>query len=182
MKTSKINTCFGLIYCAIAILLFPMNSYAQETGISPREQAKRVHAAKEIMEKANYCALVTLDTSGHPQVRIMDPLSPGEDLVVWLGTKKNSRKVNEIRNDPRVSLYYEAPDGNGYVVIKGDAKLTDAPEKIDTHWKDAWDEFYPDKYTTCMLIQVIPKRLEVVSYSHGIVGSSKTWAVPFVEF
>lgn len=172
-------------WALILIVIFvsgPSGIRAQNTVTSVNERDTLIKAAKELMEASRYCALITLDSSGHPQVRTMDPFGPSEDMVVWMGTNASSRKVGEIRADSRVSLYYEAPDGSGYVVIQGNAHLTDDPEHTERYWKKEWGEFYPDKDSSFLLIRVIPKKLEIISYSHGISGSSETWAVPFVEF
>ena len=172
----------GAVIFSALIFACPLRIWAQDTELTHYERDSLVATAKEIMETTRYCGLITLDRSGHPQVRTMDPFSPDEDMVVWLGTNINSRKVSEIRNDSRVTLYYEAPDGGGYVVIQGNAHLIDDPEMKKNYWKDEWDLFYPDKNSTFMLIRVIPKKLEIISYAHGITGSSKTWAVPYIEF
>jgi general stress protein 26 len=156
--------------------------WAQDIEVTNYERDTLISAAKEIMGATRYCALITLDKYGHPQVRTMDPFSPNEDMVVRLGTNINSRKVREIRNDSRVTLYYEAPNGAGYVVIQGKAYIIDDPEKTGKYWKEEWDDFYPDKNSTYTLIEVIPEILEIIYYKHGITGSSKTWTVPHIEF
>lgn len=172
----------GSIILSIAILMCPLGTRAQDDEFTQYERDTLVAAAIEIMETARYCALITLDESGHPQARTMDPFLPEEDMVVWLGTNTNSRKVHEIQLDSRVTLYYEAPGGNGYVVIRGNGFLMDDPELIEQYWKEEWEQFYPDKYSTFTLIKVIPKKLEIISYAYGITGSSMTWAVPYMEF
>jgi general stress protein 26 len=182
MKKYIRNTSAGSIIFSALMLIFPLGIWAQDTELTNYERDTLITAAKEIMESTRYCALITLDKSGHPQVRTMDPFPPDEDLVVWLGTNNNSRKVKEIRNDSRVTLYYEAPNGTGYVVIQGIAFLLDDPEKKVKYWKEEWDSFYPDKNSTYTLIKVIPEKLEVINYKHSITGSSKTWTVPHVEF
>lgn len=171
----------SIIFSAI-MLLCPLGIWAQDTELTNYERDTLIIAAKEIMETTRYCALITLDLSGHPQVRQMDPFSPDDDMVVWLGTNINSRKVREIRYDSRVTLYYEAPNGSGYVVIQGNAYVIDDPEIKGKYWKEEWDTFYPDKSSTYTLIKVIPEKLEIIYYKHGITGSSKTWAVPYIEF
>ena len=178
LKYASIRT----IIFSVVILLCPLRVWGQDTEFKDYQRDTLIVAAKEIMETSGYCALITLDKSGYPQVRTMDPFSPDEDLVVWLGTNKNSRKVREIRNDSRVTLYYEAPNGGGYVVVQGNASLIDDPEVKQKYWKEEWGDFYPDKNSTYLLIKVFPKKLEIISYRHGITGSTKTWAVPFVEF
>lgn len=182
MKKYLRDASVGSIIFFVIILLCPLRIWAQDTEVTTYERDTLISAAKEIMETTRYCALITLDKSGHPQVRTMDPFSPNEDMVVWLGTNKNSRKVSEIRIDSRVTLYYEAPNGSGYVVIQGMAYLIDNSEKIRKYWKEEWDSFYPDKNSTYTLIKVIPEKLEIIYYKRGITGASKTWTVPHIEF
>ena len=164
------------------ILVFPLGLLDQKNK-SPIEARDTLMAtAKEIMVAARYCALITLNESGHPNVRTMDPFSPEEDFVVWFGTNSNSRKVNEIRKNPKTTLYYQSPNGGGYVVIKGHASIVDDPQIKRKYWKDEWESFYSDKDTNYILIKIVPDILEIVDYPHGIIGDSKTWAVPCIEF
>ena len=172
----------GALVCSVFIFLCPSGIWAQDAEMDPYDRNALISAARELMETARYCALITVDNSGHPQVRTMDPFSPDEDMVVWMGTNVNSRKVEEIRDDSRVTLYYEAKNGGGYVVLKGNGYLINDPEKVETHWKAEWDQFYPDKYSTFTLIKVIPEELEIIDYRHGITSSSSTWSVPHLKF
>ncbi len=164
------------------ILCLPASVRAQGTEVPEYDREVLIAAAMEIMEASRYCALVTLDAGGHPQVRMMDPFLPGEDMVVWMGTNNKSRKVNELRHDPRVTLYYQAPEASGYLVIRGTAEIVDDPEMKNRYWKEEWESFYPDKESSFMLIKVVPKKLEIIDYTSGITGSSNTWAVPLIEF
>lgn len=182
MKKLILSSAKGLLILSAAILISPLSSWAQDSESTSFESEKLISASKEIMEAASYCALITLDASGHPEVRTMDPFSPNEEMIVWLGTNIHSRKVGEIRKDPRVTLYYEDPNGNGYVSIQGNASIVSDPENSKKYWKKEWEAFYPDKNSTFALIKVIPKKLEVINYKHGIVGPSNTWAVPQMEF
>ena len=88
----------------------------------------------------------------------------------------------KIKQNDKVSLYYEAPNGQGYVAIKGRAVLIDDPDKKQIYWNKEWERFYKDSKDSYLLIKVIPKRLEVVDYKKGIVSSAKTWEAPYVEF
>lgn len=170
------------IVLCVFLLSFPFCAWAQDEEAQDFKREALIQAAKEIMESVDYCALITLDESGHPKARTMDPFDPDEDMKVWLGTNINSRKVAEIRADSRVTLYYEDPDGAGYVVLQGIAMLVDDPDSIEKYWKNEWEEFYPDKNSNFILIKVNPKILEIISYKHGITGSSLTWAVPCIKF
>jgi general stress protein 26 len=136
--------------------------------------------AREIMNTARYCALITIDPTGRPHARAMDPFSPEEDMVVWLATNPKSRKVREIRRNQRVTLYYFVREDQAYVTISGRARIVrDAREKAK-HWKDEWKDFYPD--LQYLLIAVKPEKLEVISVKQGIIGDSITWTPPAVTF
>lgn len=182
MKMHLVKAAAGSIYILAIILFCPLEVPAQESAVPDYERDTLISAAKEIMEKTRYCALITLDQTGHPQVRTMDPFAPDDDMVVWLGTNKNSRKVSELRHDSRVTLYYEAPEGSGYAVLQGTGQLVDDPGKKEEYWKKDWERFYPDKDSTYTLIKVLPEKLEVIHYRRGITGASETWAVPHIEF
>ncbi len=135
-------------------------------------------AARAIMEEARFCGLVTLDAQGAPRVRTMDPFPPGDDMTVWLGTNRQSRKVAEIQGDGRVALYYAAPDESGYVSLLGRARLVDDESEKAARWKPEWEAFYPDRAADYLLIEVVPERIEVVDYGRGLVGAPGTWEPP----
>lgn len=141
-----------------------------------------LEAAREIIQDSRYAALVTLTEAGAPRARTMDPFPPDSQFVIWMGTNRSSRKVGDIRRDPRVLLYYQDPSGAGYVTIEGTARLVDDAGEKDRRWKDEWARFYPDRAATYLLIAVTPVRLEVVNYRRGVMGDSTTWRVPALEF
>jgi general stress protein 26 len=140
-----------------------------------------VAAARGIMETTPYCALITLAESGQPHVRTMDPFLPDDDMVVWFGTHRRSRKVQEIRDDPRVAIHYLATDGTGYVTLAGTARIVDDPSVKERYWKSEWEQFYPNGKADYVTIAVTPETLEVVDYSKGIAGDLNTWKVPSVK-
>lgn len=141
-------------------------------------------AAREIMDGAHFCAFITNGEDGQPQAREIDPFAPEDDFTVWMATKASTRKMAQVRRDPRVTLYYQAPNGAGYVTLFGRAAIvTDAAEKA-ARWKEAWAPLYDDRnrgddYT---LVRVTPVRLEIVSLTHGLVGDPATWRPLSVDF
>jgi general stress protein 26 len=137
--------------------------------------------AREVMEAADYAALITLDAEGHPRARVMDPFPPEDDMSVWLATNPLSRKVEQIQADDRVTLYYFDDVGLGYVTLMGTARLVDDPEEKARRWKPGWEAFYPDRDSSYLLIQVRPHRMEVISVKHGLDGDPDTWTPPGFE-
>src|SRR5512145_2021918 len=84
------------------ISLFPVNTIAQQSVSIDSLMV----AAREIINETHYCALVTIDSTGQPQVRTMNPFPLKDEFIIWFATSRDSRKVREIRNNPKVCVYY----------------------------------------------------------------------------
>jgi general stress protein 26 len=152
-------------------------SFAQVTQPDTPPRAEVLAAAHEIMQAARYCTFVTIGPGGQPQARIVDPFPPDPDLTIWIATNPLTRKVAEIRSDPRVTLLYFNAATFEYVTVLGTVVLdTDARHKAE-HWKSEWAALYKDQNRgeDYQLLRVKPSRLEVVSVRRGIRNDPKTW-------
>jgi general stress protein 26 len=166
---------------AIALAL-PHSALAQEKPTSPADERSRlIAAAREIMAAQTYCALVTLDEAGRPQVRTMNPFPPEEDMTVWFATNTRSRKVREMRRDPRVALYYsDHKNAIGYVQITGRVVLVEDMQEILKRKRAYWDQAFPG-LKNLVLIKVVPERIDVLNYKAGLPVDPETWRTPSVE-
>ncbi len=172
----------ALLFLLVSLAATPLHTNGQGKDTKKATRDELIAVAREIMLAARYCALVTLDSRGRPQVRTMDPFPAGEDLVVWLGTNRKSAKVAEIRINSRVALYYFDSATQGYVTISGIARLVDSRQEKAKRWKDEWKAFYPDREKSYLLIAVTPEKLEVVNEKKGITGDPIMWTPPAVTF
>lgn len=146
------------------------------------ERVAITDAAREIIGLQKYCALVTINSLGRPQVRTMNPFPPEDDMTVWIATNSRSRKVKEIQGCSQVCLYYaDHKDASGSVIITGQAVLIDEDSEKLKRRRDYWDQAFPD-WQYLVLIKVIPQRLEVLNYQHGLLNAEGTWQAPYIEF
>jgi general stress protein 26 len=183
LKLFKTNLFFQYLgYSIFIVLLVPLITNSQQKDNKQNNNSKLISIAKEIMQNAKTCALITIDDKGRPRVRTMDPFAPEENLTVWFGTNSNSRKVKQIKGNSKVTLYYTEKGETGYVMIHGIASIVDDVKAKEKHWKIKWKDFYPDYPHGYMLIKVKPLWLEVISETHGIVGDSITWKPHKVSF
>jgi general stress protein 26 len=170
-------------YVLSALIFFlPFSGFGQNKERPDSINNTVFSAAREIMISAKTCALISLDPEGRPRVRTMDPFPPENDFTVWFGTTRKSRKVSQIENDPRVTLYYLENDESGYVMIYGHAQIVNNQNEKEKRWKVEWEAFYPNKDEDYILIKVSPEWMEVVSYAHGLIGDPETWSPPSVNF
>jgi general stress protein 26 len=174
MKT--LNKSIWLIF--VILIIFSSPGFSQKSVSSDSLKI----AAREIMNSAHNCALITLDKDGNPGVRTMDPFPPEDDFTVWFGTNPNSRKVSQIKNNPNVALYYADSDETGYVAMHGIAQIVNKESEKEKRWKKEWGDYYKNKTDNYILIKVTPIWMELISYSRGIVGDAVTWDPPVIMF
>ena len=139
-------------------------------------------SARQVINDSNFVALMTQDTAGRSRSRVMDPLPPDEDFVIWMGTNPLSRKVEEIQRDPRVTLHWFRPDPPGYVTLHGRATLVDDPAAKKKYWKADWASHYANRDEALLLIRVQPEWLEVIDPNAGVVANPRTWTPNRVDF
>ena len=169
----------ALAAAVLFLLLFTLPCFAQQTSFS---RDALISAAREIMTTTRYCALITTDRKGRAQARTMDAFAPEADMTVWLATNPRSRKVAEIRRNPKVTLYYFDRESAAYVTIYGTARLVNDKNEKAKRWKEDWKTFYPDRERDYLLIEITPEKLELVSVNKGIVGDERRWQTPTVNF
>ncbi len=154
----------------------------QQKPQAPLGRPELIAAAREIIGAQTYCALVTLDDSGHPQIRTMNPFPPEEDMTVWIATSTLTRKAQQMRHDSRVTLYYaDHSKATGYVAIMGRAQLIDDRAEMVKRKRAYWDQAFPE-FKNLVLIKVVPETMHVLNYSGGALGDKTTWHPPTVEF
>jgi general stress protein 26 len=169
------------------IMAFCLTGFASviSTGLHAQTAVNRdtiVSAAHEIIRETTYCGLVTIDSTGQPQVRTMNPFPPKDDLMIWFATSRNSRKVREIRNNPKVSVYFaDHVNAKGYVNISGRAEILDDKELLIKMKRGYWESL-PDWQNLFVLIKIVPETLEVVNYKHGLNNDQVTSKAPSVSF
>lgn len=157
---------------------FASNLYAQ--SVINRDTI--LVAAREIIKETTYCGLVTIDSTGQPQIRTMNPFPVGDDLVIWFATSRSSRKVGELKANPKVAVYFaDHITAKGYVDISGKAEVIDDKELLVKMKREYW-EGIPNWQDIFVLIKIVPERLEVINYKHGLNNDPKTLRAPSVDF
>ena len=180
MQTRHSTIVAGL--AAALLALAPATMRGQEEAPPTLDRAHLIDAAREIIAAQTYCAFITIDDAGRPQVRTINPFPPDDAMVVWFATSTRTLKVQQIKHDPRVSLYYaDHSKATGYVAIHGRAQLVDDKQEILKRKRAYWDSAFPG-LANLVLVKVVPERIDVVNYQRGALGDPVTWRPPSIEF
>jgi general stress protein 26 len=166
------------------LLLVAMLPPAAAAQAPKPTRAAIIAAATDIIQKAHYCTFVTIGEGGQPQARIVDPISPDAGLTIWFATNPLTRKVNQVRRNPKVTLLCFDASTSSYVTVLGRGDPVTDPVEKKRHWKADWASIYPkgagnDEF---MLIRITPARVEIVSESRGMNGDAKTWLPLAIDF
>jgi general stress protein 26 len=170
------------IYLLLIIALLNIFSANSQNQKPKPSRDTLIQAARDIIKSSSYCALVTVDSNGQPQVRTMNPFPMGDEIVIWFATSRTSRKVSEIKKNPKVSVYYaDHSKASGYVTFNGQAVVIDDKELLVKMKRDYWNGI-PDWQNKFVLIKIVPKTMDVINYEKGIGGDPETNRSPVVEF
>lgn len=169
----------SIYYLFFIILFTSCNICDKKIG---RELETRREITRKIIENAKNCALITVDSEGNAYARAMDPFLPEEDFTIWMATNPISVKVQEIRRNPKTTLYYFDAKTVSYVTLLGTAELVNTKEEKEKFWKEEWKNFYKNRTTDYLLIKFTPKSGTVVSEKYNILGDSITWQAPSLKF
>ena len=161
----------------LCAMLAPPWSSAEDQPAAKSGRAQILETAAGVMQAARYCTFATVDEEGQPRARVVDPFPPEKDMVVWMATKATTRKVAQIRKNPRATLLCFDGARKGYVTLLGTAAVVDDPAEKAKRWKPEWKEFYDDENRGAdyVLIRLKPSRLEILSPADGLGNDPRTW-------
>lgn len=152
-------------------LLARYKSYKQKNNNGSLQHC--FYVAKQMLKRSKYCFLVTHGEGDWCSARLVEPIiETGEDgkLTLWIGTRKDLRKTDEIWSNPKVTLTFENTREDANLVIYGNAFIETDPEIKKKHWKTTWQLFFPSgpKSDEYVVIRIEPSRMEIVNFSKNI--------------
>ena len=145
------------------------------------EEIAILEISNEIIDSAYYCTLISIDRNGQPRARIMEPFKPDDNYEIWLATNPKSRKVQQLKNNPKSTVNYFNKTELSYVSLMGNAFIVNDEAIKSQKWKEGWEQHYKNKKEAYILIRFVPESLEIVSYKKGYTGDKITWAPDLVK-
>lgn len=129
-----------------------------------------VAVAKATLDTADFCFLITQAEAGGTSARLMQHVKPDVDLTLWFGTSIASRKIREVRSDPRATVTCLDPRRPAYAVLVGAVAIVEHVEQWRRYWRDDWQTFWPEGPSACdyVLLRFACERVEVLSLAAGI--------------
>ncbi len=106
------------------------------------EAAKR--KVSEIIADIDYAVFTTRGSDGEPlHARPMAYRSVEPDGDLWFFTKADSRKVEELKADPRTLLSFADPKKQHFVSITGRSEIVSDRTKVTELWNEIYRAWFP---------------------------------------
>jgi len=111
----------------------------------------------ELMESAEAAYLSTIGGNGFPQTRVMGNLrnaeqysgltgvfsEHNEDFLIYLTTSASSAKMEQIKVNPKVSVYFCNPSKFHGLMLGGEIAEVTNQELKKQLWQDGWEIHWP---------------------------------------
>jgi len=138
----------------------------------------------QLLESADAAYLTTIDGDGFPQTRAMLNLRNSdqfpalsrlfsgldERFVVYFTTNASSAKIEQIRRNPKVSVYYSIPAEWRGLMLGGVMEIVADSGLKKALWQKGWEMYYPggDDDPDYAILRLSPM---VAKYYHQLVSS-----------
>jgi general stress protein 26 len=150
-------------------------------GESMSEKSSGKHTKYlEVIESVPFADFSTIDKDGFPSTRLMMNLrnegqfpacglyEKEKPLTVFLTTHRTSEKMDEIRRNPKSSVYFFNPATFGAVLLIGEVTVVTDEVLRKEAWQKDWETHYPDA-EDYVLLRFVPSKLKA-----AIGGSTAT--------
>jgi len=135
------------------------------------EEAKEI--SLELMNTSKAAVLTTIDSEGFPITRAMFNLKNEEQFpefseffnkqenrfTIYISTNTSSSKVDHIKENSKISVYYFDPEEFKGVMFGGEVEIVNDMDLKSKIWLDWWDRYYPEglKDPDYTLLKMNPK-------------------------
>ncbi len=111
----------------------------------------------QLMKVADVAYLTTIDHDGFPQTRALFNLrnqqqfpvladffsKQQDDLLIYFTTNTASAKLAQLRDNPKVSVYYCQPNNFHGLMLSGVMEIVTTPAVKAALWQPGWELYYP---------------------------------------
>ena len=184
------------VLCGCASASAPLGPKAATDSLNLAEDPEQVlKAARLLMESDENMALVTVDDNGQPRIRTVkaflsdvNPVDPHSSMTVWVMTRDSTRKIEQIRQNPQVSLYFNDDAKVSYLTVMGTAFVHTDPEHprikamLARPALDGYaDYFWPDFPKGFVMLEIKPNWIEYMD-QEKLKPHRETWRPQAVLF
>ena len=97
----------------------------------------------KLVEKLNFCMLGTNGEDGFPNIKGMMNLRHEGLRKIWFSTNTSSRRIQQLKNDNRVCVYYVDEKSFQGLMLVGTVEISQDIESRKMLWSEGAEKYYP---------------------------------------
>lgn len=97
----------------------------------------------QLVERSKICLLGTNGEDGFPNVKAMMNAKHEGINKIWLSTNTSSRRVQQLKKDNRVCVYYVDDQDFKGLMLTGTIRILQGLESRQMLWADGDERYYP---------------------------------------
>ena len=102
-----------------------------------------IEQAQALAERSGIVMLGTNGDDGTPNIKAMLKMENEGLKTIWMSTNTSSRRVSELRRDPRACLYFVDMEAWEGVMLVGEMELLQDAESRQRLWREGCERYYP---------------------------------------
>jgi len=107
------------------------------------EKEEAIQKALELANRSTIAMLGTNGDDGYPNIKAMIKMENEGLRAVWFSTNTSSRRVAQLRRDPRVSVYFVDFENWMGLMLVGDVEILQDQASRERLWRDGYEKYYP---------------------------------------
>ena len=107
------------------------------------EKETAIEQALALADRSGIVMLGTNGDDGTPNIKAMLKMENEGLKTVWMSTNTSSRRVSELRRDPRACLYFVDMETWMGVMLVGEIELLQDPASRRRLWREGCERYYP---------------------------------------
>jgi general stress protein 26 len=113
----------------------------QKRDLYNQEAIKKM---QKLTEEVRICMFCTLTSQDRSQTRPMSTIKADDQGILWFFSSKASHKVDELKQDHDVQLFYSHPGKDSYLTVYGKANVMYDRAKIEELWNPILKAWFPE--------------------------------------
>lgn len=101
----------------------------------------------ELVEKSKMCLVGTNGDNGFPNIKAMFSLKHEGLKNIWFSTNTSSKRVQQLRNNNKVCLYYVDEKNFKGLMLIGTIKILQDLKSKQMLWSEGNEKYYPQGVT-----------------------------------
>ena len=97
----------------------------------------------QLADRSNLALFATNGPEGYPHIKTMIKMENEGIKVVWFSTNTSSKRITQIQQDPKVSVYFLDDDKWAGLMLVGEVEIKQDEDSRIRFWREGNEKYYP---------------------------------------